>query len=66
MCLSKLACLPKPEDTSLLRNLSISCKLRVRNVLVQAPGEETLICSTLFGSSSDSQILDLPEKPTRE
>ncbi len=30
---SKQACFLKPEDTSLLRNLSISRKLRIRNVL---------------------------------
>ncbi len=31
--LLKLVCLSKPEDTNLLQNLFIFCKLRVRNVL---------------------------------
>ena len=35
--LHKLVYLFKPKVTSLLRTLSISCKLRIRNV-VQAPG----------------------------
>jgi hypothetical protein len=29
----KLVSLFRPEDTSLVQNLSISCKLRVRNIL---------------------------------
>ncbi len=34
---SKLVCLSKPEDTSLLRNVSISRKLRIRNFYITGP-----------------------------
>ena len=33
VCLSKLVCLSKQEDTNLLRNLSFLCKLRICNIL---------------------------------
>jgi hypothetical protein len=32
-CLFKLVCFSKPKDASLLQNLSISHKLRIRNIL---------------------------------
>jgi hypothetical protein len=34
---SKLACLSKPEDATILQNLTISRKLRVRTVLSNLP-----------------------------
>ena len=38
----KLLCLFKPEDANLPRNMSISCKLRVRNVLQHKPNLSNL------------------------